>query len=180
MDVRLRTLRILWAAITASSVMLLGVLWMVRRSQPPPGQPEPILLPVLGFVALSVAVVSVVMPRTMLRQALGRLDLRLDSEPDPHAEPSLFRDSAPMRKVFAEPERARERAVMPFQTTLILGLALSEAVAIFGFVLGMLGFDLAYVLPFFVVSWILCAVRRPSLEQIERALEQAKQAVFAR
>jgi hypothetical protein len=180
MEQRMRTMRVLWLAITLSSVVLFFVLLAVRRSQPAAAPQVPVMLPALGAVAAMVAAVSFVMPRVMLRTAFARLDARIEEEPDPHAEPSLFRHAAPMRRVFVEPEAALSRAVPAFHTGLILSLALSEAVAMFGLVLGMQGFELLHVLPFFVVSAILCALRFPTVGRIQRLLEHAKSASFRR
>ncbi|MGZ3424801.1 MAG: hypothetical protein ACXWUG_05275 [Polyangiales bacterium] len=55
---------------------------------------------------------------------------------------------------------ARRPAVM-FQTAAILGLAMTEAIALFGLVLGFQGFDLPVFLPFFVVAWLVFALRFP-------------------
>jgi hypothetical protein len=47
-------------------------------------------------------------------------------------------------------------------TSLILAMALAEAVAIYGLVLGFNGAPPSVVLPFFVGAWILMIIRSPT------------------
>ncbi|MGB5811274.1 MAG: hypothetical protein WBG86_12125 [Polyangiales bacterium] len=49
----------------------------------------------------------------------------------------------------------------------ILSMALAEAVAIYGLVLGLAGAPTRMVLPFFAVAWVLMLIRFPSREQME-------------
>lgn len=54
-----------------------------------------------------------------------------------------------------------------YLATLIIALALAESVAIFGLVLGLLGAPPKFVMPFFVVAWILMFIRFPTTEQLD-------------
>jgi len=55
-----------------------------------------------------------------------------------------------------------------YLTMLIVALALAESVAIFGFVLGLLGAPATVVVPFFAVAWILMVIRFPTKERRDR------------
>ena len=65
------------------------------------------LLPVLTAVAVGLGVASRLAPSRVLRRQLSALHLTVVDEQDPAAGPTLFRDPAPTRRVFAEPARAR-------------------------------------------------------------------------
>jgi len=51
--------------------------------------------------------------------------------------------------------------------SLILAMALAEAVAILGLILGILGAPVTVVMPFFVVTWILMLLRFPTQEKLD-------------
>jgi F0F1-type ATP synthase membrane subunit c/vacuolar-type H+-ATPase subunit K len=55
-----------------------------------------------------------------------------------------------------------------YLTSLIVGLALAESVAIFGLVLGFLGAPAIVVVPFFAVAWVLMIIRFPTRERVDR------------
>jgi F0F1-type ATP synthase membrane subunit c/vacuolar-type H+-ATPase subunit K len=175
---QLQTVRILWFAIMASTAMFLGVL--VKIKPVPLEPPGPQLLAVLAFAALATAVMSRVVPSIAARNMARQLSV--PSKTETIADPSrpvseiLPAGAAPTqtRLVPVDPALARQRAFMAFMTPFILSLALSEAVALFGFVVGFLGFGLALALPFFVLSWILIGLRFPTLERVIAPFERAK------
>lgn len=175
MHPRLLTPRILWGALLASTVLFLVVLLLQPHA---PSQPMPILPPALGVMALGLAVFSFVLPMQQQRATLQRAKVEVTDAPDPNASGIIPYRDAPKRRVFADPAAAETAAFVAYQTPLILGCALSEAIATFGFVLGFLGHPPAVFLPFFVLSWILIAVRFPTLARVRGPLERAKGAVF--
>jgi hypothetical protein len=118
------TLRILWAAITCSTLMFLLVLTV---AQLPPQTPVPVMVPAFGVTALGCIGAGIVIPRMALKQ----------------------------------PAHTIQGSLVRFQTAAILGLALTEAVALFGFVLGYLGFAPIMFMPFFVVAWLIFILRFP-------------------
>jgi hypothetical protein len=59
-----------------------------------------------------------------------------------------------------------QRAGVIFQTPFILALALSESVAMFGFVLGWLGAPLPVAGAFFAASWVLLLARFPTRSRV--------------
>ncbi len=88
----------------------------------------------------------------------------------------MLRDRGRRQRVFADGREALVKAMPALQTGLILGLALAEAVALFGLVLVVLGHPLAETNGFFVVSWILIALKWPSEAGLARQLETARNA----
>jgi len=175
MQQRLMTARILWGALFASTVMFLVVLQVAKNPHP---EPIPLMAPMLGLVALGIAVVSFLLPSYQLKTVLTRSNVVVTEEADPTASGIIPYRDAPKRRVFAKPEQALATAFMAYQTPLILGCALSESIALFGFVLGYLGHPPLVYLPFFVLAWGLLAVRFPTLARVRRPLEKAKDAVF--
>ena len=121
----LQTLRILWFALTASTVLLFVVLGRVER---PKTQPDPTMAMALAVVALGVLGVSIVLPRKQMLIAAG------------------FRERSPLPVI---------------HTAFILGMALTESVALFGFVLGFQNFATTIYVPFFAVAWIVFVLRFP-------------------
>ena len=163
---RMRVVRILWAALFASTATFLVVLFIVPVGTEPPK----ILLPIFAVIAMGLAVTSVAFPRHAHRQALLRGNFPIEEVDDPDAI-GMFRSSAPKKRVFGETERTRDRAFMYYQTPFILGMALSEAIAMLGFVLGLLGWSIPHVLPFWAVAWILFAWRFPTERKVFEPLE---------
>lgn len=178
-DQRLRVARILWGALFASTCVFLGVLLFVRQSGTIPAEPaEPFMLIAFGVVALGVAAASIVVPRTTHRTSLGNAKLEVVTEVDERDGAALFRDAAPTIRVFANPDEARRVAHIRYHTPFILGMALSESIALFGFSLAMLGFPVLQVLPFWIVSWVLMIVRFPTPRRVFAALEEIHDAVL--
>jgi hypothetical protein len=148
------TPRILWAALLMSQgiyVFLLvgGIL------RPPTEPPQPIMLTMISIVAMIVAGVSIVLPRVLHAQAARRLA---------HQEPGLLDHG--QRVVL-------QRALQLGFTPLVLSLALSEAVAIFGLVLGAVGFHLAQCVPFFAAGLLLTLIRFPTEGRFLGPIEDA-------
>ncbi|GMV17496.1 MAG: hypothetical protein HS104_00135 [Polyangiaceae bacterium] len=175
MHPRLLTPRILWGALLASTVLFLVVLFVQPH---PPSIATPILAPALGAVAIGLAIFSFVLPMQQQRTVLQQAKVEITEAPDPNASGVIPYRDAPKRRVFADPKAAENTAFVNYQTSLILGCALSEAIAIFGFMLGFLGHPPVVFLPFFVASWVLIGVRFPTLARVRGPLEKAKGAVF--
>ncbi len=163
------TLRIIWGAILSSTVMFLVVLGVIDR---PDELENAMLLPIFGFVAASTAVSAVAFPEFLLRQTLTakKGEIPTTEVPDPTAPPGFGKQ----HRVPSNPEAAHRSVLAAYSTKTILGCALSEAVCIFGFVLGFLGVSLPWVLPFFVVGWLAMGYNFPSeakmLDSAARAL----------
>lgn len=159
------TLRVLWAAILSATIAFLVI--PVSAGDAATG---PTLLLPFAFVALGSAVASVFLPRYVLAQGLAKLELQTVEVDDPER---AFGSMVRKRRVFRDPELALRAGYRVHQTAMILGLALAEAVAIYGFVLKFLGAELSSVAPFFVVSWALILYRFPRRSVIAHSLERA-------
>lgn len=104
------------------------------------GEPnwQGLLLP-LAVAAATTAGASLVAPRILLRQRSSK----------------------------STDESSSTRAAGAYLNSLILSMALAEAVAILGFVLGLRGAPVTVVMPFFVVTWILMLLRFPTQEELD-------------
>lgn len=170
MDAVIRVQRILWAALVASTFMYLGVLQVVQR---PAAAPSFALFAGIAGAAVMSAAMSVVVPDLLgaasLRRAAGGLvRTRGDFHPDAMPNP---RDAGLTATVIDNPDAVIAAAMPAAQTRFILGMALSESVALFGFVLTFLGFPAAWTIGFFAASWALMAMRFPRPEAITRWIE---------
>jgi len=153
MGARLTTPRIVWAALLASQGIYVGI--MLGGLLPrPPAPPDPIMLYALAAVALAVSAASFAVPMIVRRAAIASAvaDLR-------HHEASL--------------ETIQSRALAIGFTPLVLSLALSEAVALFGLVLFAIGFPLAVSAPFHAVGAMLTLVRYPTVATFIGPFEEA-------
>lgn len=171
---KLKVMRVLWAALLGQPLMLLVVGYLVISTREETLTPEPILLPVLGVVALGAAAASVVLPSTLIRPAL--LALKLPTTDAPAVGPSRGRRHA---RRFEDAAVARTRLLTTAQTFFIIGMALAESVGLMGFVLWFLGFPFAYVAPMFVVTLALMLSKFPRLSLFEAELEKVYDADLA-
>jgi hypothetical protein len=172
----LQTPRILWGALFASTVIFFVIMLVVHPETS--GPPEPIMAPALGFVALTTAVMSFIIPRMNYRQATANVKLdTVEESVDTGSDVLPYRGGA-KRRVFTDAKAARKKALMIFQTPFILSLALSESIALYGFVLGFLGFHFLIALPFFIVSWVLIALRFPTEQKVFGQFETGTGAHF--
>lgn len=104
------------------------------------GEPhwQGLLLP-LAVAAVMMAGASLVAPRILLRQ----------------------------RSAQSTDESSSTQAAGAYLVALILAMALAEAVAILGFILGVRGAPVTVVVPFFAVTWILMLMRFPTQEKLD-------------
>ena len=168
------TLRMLWAALFSATLIYLGVLQVIPARET---APAPMLVLVLVGTAIATAVMSFILPRHLLRAALAAAEVETTEIADQNAQ-SLFRDAATMVRVFEDSAAARRAALVASYTPSILRFALSEAVALYGFVLAFLGAELTVYLPLFLISWVLFGAHFPARAKIDKALEDAKGARF--
>jgi hypothetical protein len=159
--------KVLWGAITGTTVLLLTVAVLL---DPTTNQPDPMLVPLLGMLALTSGGMSVFLPRQITRQQLRArgIPTRVRS-PDER----MFADGPQTRERVIEDDAAVQRAVAPLQSGFVLGIALAESVALFGFVVLFLGNPLLLGLPFFVVSWALLLSKFPSKSRMEQTLRDS-------
>lgn len=171
-DAALQVMRILWAGL-AGSVVVYDVVLVVVRKDPNRAVPEmtPHLPEMLAVVALGIAVASFVLPRKFLADGIARLNVPVTEEPGEAI--GGFRESAPVRRVVTNPEQAVVSALPVFQTPFLVGMALCEAIALFGFMLGFMGARMPVAVGFFLLSLALMAVKFPRLSSITGAIERA-------
>lgn len=164
-------MRILWVALFFSSLLLLFMITshLVHDDDPrmPPHLPE-----MLGALALGIAIVSIVVPARTFDAALRAMDVTFENEVGEQI--GSFRESAPTVKLIAKPHDTVIAAFARFQQPLLMGLALAEAINLFGFMLGFMGAHPYAYAPFFALGLGLMMWKFPRLETITTALERVK------
>lgn len=178
MNPQLRTMRVLWAFLFASTGIYAAVLaFEVIPPQPRTAETPPLLVP-FAALALGLAVMSFVIPKLSYKQLVAKSDVRIVEEPIPEVFAAGYRQAAPERRVFADPEAAWREAAKCFQPSLILEMALSEAAALLGFVLGFLGSPATVWAPFMIGGAALIAIRFPTRARVVAPFEAALGARF--
>lgn len=153
----LRTPRILWAALFASTLIYA---FLILGGFVPRNGADPGLRWVFPGAALFTAILSFVLPGLVARSA-PTLELATREELDRNAE-SMFRDAAATRRVVVDPADARAKYVARRQTMFIMGLAMSETPAIFALVAWMVSdLPLSLCLAMVAASAALIAIRFP-------------------
>ena len=173
---QLRVLRLLWAALLFSTVLMLVITYVAISGRGEALTPAPLLLPVLGVVAVLEANASVLVPKHLFAHSVKAAKLEVTELP---VKERMFNESARRGRKFTDAKAARERMLPVAQTTFILGMAFAESVALFGLVLYFLGHPLEVALPFFFVCWALMFSKFPNLKKFERQLEGAYDADLA-
>jgi hypothetical protein len=159
-------LRILWGALAFSTVVCLVPLQFI---EPQGGPPTLALLLGLGAAAVCIAAASLAVPRVFYGAAVLRATIPTREEPNPMGMPGVAK-----RLVAADPEAALRTVLPAFQTAFVLQMALAEAIAMLGFVLGFLGYTAPTYLGFFVASWALAAYHFPTAKKVLRPVERLK------
>ncbi|HEX7601906.1 MAG TPA: hypothetical protein VF316_09890 [Polyangiaceae bacterium] len=152
---RLFAMRILWLGIATASVLFLAVL---RVGDLPSKPPDSMMVAAIAAAALADLVVSVILPARLLGAALRGLSGQIVERAE--------------KRAFAEPQPANRAITAALQSPFILGLALTESVALFGLALGRLGAPFPVVLPFFAVAWVGFALRFPTQAKIAAAVKK--------
>jgi hypothetical protein len=173
----LKTARILWFALFAATFMYMGVAYGILPKTTTPPQ-NPLMLPVFGGISLVIAVMSFLVPKMTYQQAAKAANVKIEEEVASSAFPNRYREAMPKRSVFAQPEAATGTAFACFQAPLILSLALSESIALFGLVLSQVGFEVTMSLPFFLAGAVLVAIRFPRQAKVLGMFEQVHGASF--
>jgi len=171
---RMITPRILWGALLFSTLVYLVILQVIEL---PEAEPDPVMLPVLGVAGLGSAIISIFLPAHLHRQQAAVSKLEVEEVPDPTAQ-GMFRDQIPTLRRFADPDAVVAKGAAIFFTPFILGMAMAESVAIYGFFLGFIGFDLVTIIPFWVAAWALMLVRFPRWTDVLGPLEKVHEATF--
>ena len=172
MEARLKTVRVLWLALVMTNVIYIGMIsshLAVSEDAAPEHLPA-----LLGAFSLGLAILSIVMPARGFDAGLRNMEVNIIEAPGEVV--GSFRESAPVTRVIAEPERAMIAAFSRYQTPFILGMALAESVSLFGFVLGFMRAAPIVYMPFFGVGIALMLSKFPTIGYIARAVERAKNA----
>jgi F0F1-type ATP synthase membrane subunit c/vacuolar-type H+-ATPase subunit K len=166
---KIMTPRILWGAL-CFSVVLFDVALTAVRDDKPPGVPPHLDL-MLAAMSVGLAIMSVGLPRQILVRGIKAMNLEVEERPGEAI--GGFRESAPVTRVVKDPTAAIGRAFAPFQQALLIGMALAESIALFGFMLGFLGENMLYASLFFVASLLLMITKYPRIATLATAVERA-------
>ena len=169
---------ILWFALFGATFMYLAIPALM-----PLEDREPLelgMIVALSAAAVGTAVASRVIPSIQHRQGLVARNLKVTEQVVRDASDVLPYRDAPKQRVFADPKAAETAAIVAFMTPFILGMALAEATALFGFILMFLGLPMLQALPFFALAWILMLLRFPTPRAVVTPLEKAYDAKLVR
>ncbi len=166
----LTTVRVLWASLLFSTVLELGVVLWADFDRHVALQTVAFMLVI---AAVGVAIASFVLPRRFHTLGLRQLALPVIEVPVQNAEMRDYRSAVGTERVFRDAAAAQIGMLRAFQMPFILGLALTEAVALFGFVIAQGRFaPSSYALPFFGVAWVLFGLRFPTVARIVHPAER--------
>jgi hypothetical protein len=155
--------RILWLALMVSNLMVFGVVSQVAA---PPSAPfDPLFFYVFVAVSVGAGVAHVVIPAQLRKRQLEGAKLDTTEQADPNGS-VIFRDAAPMVRVFADPAKAARAAAAAFQTPFILAMALAESIGLYGTVLAVLGCPLEQAVTFPLVAALLMARLFPTRQRV--------------
>ncbi len=176
----LLTPRILWAALLVSVAMYAAILGFDLMTKPkyPADQ---VFLYVFSPLALIVSITSFVLPARLHKQAIKSARVKVVEERVmDETFSAAYREAAPSKilRFFASKDEAERAAAAAFMSPFIISLALSEAVVLFGFLLGFLGFNIQSYIPFFVLGTILLVLRFPTEKAIFSSFERIRGASF--
>ena len=154
------TLRILWLALSVSTLLIAAVAFLLPPPRLAPGvEAVPVALMVVSAV---IAGVSFLLPRSALAGGLKRRASSLLTEPEGVGRRVLRVDDAALRVIYAA-----------FQAPFILSMALSEAVSLNGLVLSRLGFAPQLFAPLLGAGTLLALLRLPTEERVLAAAGRA-------
>lgn len=179
---RLTTMRILWAALLSSVAVYAGIVVATGKAEPATPAPDPMMIVVMSGAALMTAVMSFVLPPIVFRKAaLTNNAPTDDGAPLPESrEQRAAREqvTSAAAGVLRDPAAAEAAAFRHYQTRMILELALSESVALFGLILAFMGFGLYRAAPLFAAAAVLMLLRFPTRDRVLSAYEEAVGARF--
>jgi hypothetical protein len=169
------TLQFLWTAIGSATFAFAAILFSGLRAA---GELPPLFPLVVSLAALGILVASVVLPAQVQQNALRNRKLSIVERVDPSSAFANYRGAVGKRRFFEDREAAQRAAIDAATVPTILRAALTESIALFGFVLGYLNAPAWQWLPFFVTAWLAFAVRFPTGRRVFGALEKARGATI--
>jgi len=132
----------------------------------PPAAPfDPTLFYVFLVTSIGSGVAHVVIPARLGAQHMQNIKLDTTEQADPNGS-VIFRDAAPMVRVFADPAKAARTAVAAFQTPFILAMALAESIGLYGTVLAAMGCPIEQAVAFPLVAALLMARLFPTQKRV--------------
>ncbi|MDH5490587.1 MAG: hypothetical protein OEY14_01295 [Myxococcales bacterium] len=166
-------MRAIWGMMLMSNALYVIVLGVIT---PIASAPPLSTVLVLAVAAAMQALASLFVPGLILRKKLHEMSFEIREEVVA-GDPSLFREPAPSRHVFADPAELLATAYRQAMGPLVLRLGFGEAVCVTGLVVGLLGGRpicyLFIVLGVAVIAWAF-----PTQARIVAPFERHFGAVF--
>ena len=168
----IRIMRLIWGAFCAAAVFYCVLAYVMTQNRPETTtvtQPD-LLLPISAVAVLCLAA-SFFVPRFLLSDARVRGVLTSGVLPpggDGFVKPAPAIPGADKLRTLPEEERRLPHLLVLYQSSMIVSLALVEAVSIFGLILVIMGHSWPTILPF-ALATILFAI--PHLPRPEAMLE---------
>jgi len=172
-----RTARTIWFALTAAIPFYVFVAWIVLRDARSSGV-DPVLTTVCGVMAFVTGMAAVLLPRFVPPAELLRRVMASDPDVESLARDPLTGATKPDARgalTQLEPRERRLLLLRPlFTTQSVVRAALSETIALLGFVLAFTSGTFTPILPFAAVALVVQVLVIPRFEPLaERALEHA-------
>jgi hypothetical protein len=171
-------MRVLWGTILASTAGTYAVILAPGVLEPPPRFRPPSFAGPFTVIALALAGASIVLPWVVHRELALKTRLTIVEEPILGAIPAGYRQAARGRRVFADRGAALREAARCYWTPLLIGIALSEAIAVLAIVFGVMERSPAVWMPFVVAGAALIAARFPTKARFEKPFEAALKATI--
>ena len=160
--------RVLWFALNVSNALIFGIMSATRQPRDEPF--DVTLFVALGLASVASGVAHVLLPRRLRAQHIAAT--RLDTTEEADLQGSvIFREAAPMVRVFASTQKAIAAAASSYQTAFIFGMAMAESIGIYGGVLAFLGCPLEQAVAFPLVGALLMARLFPTRQKMLGPLE---------
>jgi hypothetical protein len=173
----LRVPRILWLSLLVASLLYPAIVLMARANDPEPLAPEVFLLPAFYLASLMTIAMSFLLPRRKLAASFAPFASRVEAGAGGASQPwAGYRSKQPGERELRLSGADLRAVARGYQGALILALALSESVALMGFVLGFLGFPAPFWAPLSAVGTLLIALRFPTEGALFGRLERAHSA----
>ena len=169
---RLLTARILFGAMSVTPVMLAGLVMFTPALQPGPAA-IPWLPQAFLVVALALAGASFLVPERARRNAMEALRPHITREEIVESDVLNYRDGGKLRSVLRLTKPVSQLLFGGYQTSMIMSLALSEAIGVLGLGVAPFSPTIAWPLGFLVASWVLILVRFPTAGRIIAPVEEA-------
>jgi hypothetical protein len=169
----LRAPRTLWLALMLASLLYPVVVVFARANDPEPLAPEIFLLPAFHLAALLTTIAIAIVPRRMRARSFRAFGPRVETAGGEAEAWPGYRSKVRGARVLRLGDADRRAVARSYRAAHVAALALAEAIALMGFVLGFLGFPWPFWAPVSAFGTFLIALLYPTERAMLRPLERA-------